>query len=50
MDVAAFVGKGHFPEKVRPTNNEKKCGVPNGTRQTTEHALSFVIDLLVEAA
>jgi hypothetical protein len=26
------------------------CGVPNGTRQTTEHPLSFTIDLLVEAA
>jgi len=26
------------------------CGVPNGTRQTTEQSLSFTIDLLVEAA
>ena len=29
---------------------ELESGVPNGNNQTTEHFLSFSIDLLVEAA
>lgn len=33
-----------------PISNLEKCGVPNGTRQTTEQTLNFFIDLTVEAA
>ena len=30
IEAACPVGNEHFPEKVLPTSNEEKCGVPNG--------------------